>query len=343
MPNKALSARGQQLLKVLVERYIREGQPVGSKVLLEEAGLPVSTATVRNIMSDLEDSGYIVSPHTSSGRIPTARGYRLFVDSLITMQPLEGLDLQSLREEMDPDKSARELVESTSNLLSAITRQAGLVTLPRADTAVLRQVEFLPLSGQRVLVILVTNEQEVQNRIIHTDREYGEIELRQVTNFINEKFVGKGLEIVRAELLQEMQTDKDRIGVLLQSSIDIASQAFADETDTNDYVLAGQGRLLDTAGPEGMSRLRELFDAFQYKKDILHLMDRCIQADGVHIFIGEESGYDMLDGFSVITAPYQSGVDTIGVLGVIGPTRMAYERVIPIVDITAKMLSVAFK
>jgi len=343
MPNKALSDRGQQLLKVLVERYIREGQPVGSKILLEEAGLSVSTATVRNIMSDLEDSGYIASPHTSSGRIPTALGYRLFIDSLITMEPLEELDLQSLREEMDPDKSARELVESTSNLLSTITRQAGLVTLPRVDTAVLRQVEFLPLSGQRVLVILVTNEREVQNRIIHTDREYGDIELRQVANFINEKFVGKGLETVRAVLLQEMQADKDRIGVLLQSSIDIASQAFADENDTSDYVLAGQGHLLGTAGPEGMSRLRELFDAFQYKKDILHLMDRCVQADGVQIFIGEESGYDMLDEFSVITAPYQSGVDTIGVLGVIGPTRMAYERVIPIVDITAKMLSTAFK
>ena len=326
-----------------MERYIREGQPVGSKILLEEAGLSVSTATVRNIMADLEDSGYIASPHTSSGRVPTARGYRLFVDSLITMQPLEGVDLQSLRDEMDPDKSTRELVESTSNLLSAITRQAGLVTLPRADAAVLRQVEFLPLAGQRVLVILVTNEREVQNRIIHTDREYGENELRRVANFINEKFVGKGLETVRAELLQQLQTDKDRIGALLQSSIDIAAQAFADEDDVSDYVLAGQGHLLGAAGPESMSRLRELFDAFQHKKDILHLMDRCVQADGVQIFIGEESGYDMLDEFSVITAPYQSGADTIGVLGVIGPTRMAYERVIPIVDITAKMLSAAFK
>jgi heat-inducible transcriptional repressor len=343
MTSTQLSERGQQLLKTLVQRYIHAGQPVGSKALLQESRLSVSAATVRNIMADLEERGYIFSPHTSSGRVPTARGYRFFVDSLITMQPPQGREMESLQDLLDPDKSPRELVESTSTLLSTITRQAGLVTLPRQESAVLRQVEFLPLSGMRVLVVLVINEREVQNRIIHTEREYSESELRQVANYINEHGIGRNLDVLRTELIRGMQADQRNIGNLAQTTADVASRAFGEDIAESTYVVAGQANLLEAAELGSMEQLRTLFEEFQRKKDILHLMDRCVSADGVQIFIGEESGFEMLGGFSVVTAPYQVSPDTIGVLGVIGPTRMAYERVIPIVDVTARMLSAALK
>lgn len=345
MANELISERSQLLLKALIERYIREGQPVGSKALLESSGLPISPATVRNIMADLEDVGLIRAPHTSAGRVPTVQGYRLFVDSLITVRPLEQEAIASLRQELHPDKSTKELVDSASQLLARITAQAGLVTLPRQQRVQLRQVEFLPLSDNRVLVILVINEREVQNRVIYTSRPYAEVELQQAANLINQRFAGRDLSSVRAALLDALQADKASIDRHLQASLDLASKAFEApvETDGRDYVVAGETSLIGGVGPDEFDKLKGLFDAFQQKRDILDLVDRCIRADGVQIFIGEEAGFEVLGDFSVITAPYQVGGQTLGVLGVIGPTRMAYERVIPIVDLTARMLSVALK
>jgi heat-inducible transcriptional repressor len=342
MSTPEISERAQVLLKVLIERHIRDGQPVGSKTLVQEAGLPVSAATVRNVMSDLEERGYLVSPHTSAGRIPTPAGYRLFVDSLLQMRPLDSEALRVVRQELDPDKPALELVQTASSLLSSITAQAGVVTVPRQETTQLRQVEFLPLSGDRVLVILVVNEREVHNRIIHTARPYSEEELKLATQMVNQRFAGAPLDRIKSQVLAEMEADRRSIDRYMQATLELASKAFEKEdTSGDDYVVAGESRLLGSATPEELERLRGLFEAFQRKKDLLHLLERSTRAKGIQIFIGEEAGYEALGGYSVVTAPYTHGGQTIGVLGVIGPTRMAYEKVIPIVDVTARMLSSA--
>ncbi|GAB3281660.1 heat-inducible transcriptional repressor HrcA [Parahaliea aestuarii] len=337
-----LSERALTLLRALVQRHIRDGQPVGSRTLLEEAGLPVSAATVRNVMSDLEERGFLHSPHTSAGRVPTVAGYRLFVDQLLQVQPLESEAIRILREELNPDRPAGELVQSASNLVSAITAHAGLITVPRPEASQLRQVEFLPLSGNRVLAILVVNEREVQNRIIHTQRPFSEKELKEAARLVNQRFAGQALSLVQERILREMEEARSRIDTYLQAALDLASQALdQDEDDEDDYLVAGESRLLGNATAGELSRLRELFDAFEQKKDLLHLLERCSRAEGVQIFIGEEAGYEVFGDYSVITAPYGDGSRTLGVLGVIGPTRMAYERVIPIVDVTARLLSSA--
>ena len=336
-----ISERARVLLKTLVERHIRDGQPVGSSTLLKEAGLPVSAATIRNVMSDLEEQGYLHSPHTSAGRVPTAMGYRLFVDTLLQVQPLEDEAMAVLRAELNPDKSSTELVHCASSLLSTITAQAGLVTVPRQEANQLRQVEFLPLSGDRVLVILVVNEREVQNRIIHTQRHFTETQLREAAAMVNQRFAGRPLYLVQEHILREMQEARSQIDSYLQAALDLASKALDQEDSEDEYVMAGGSRLLGGATADEMLKLRELFDAFEQKKDLLHLLERCTRAEGVQIFIGEEAGYEVFGDYSVVTAPYHDGSRTLGVLGVIGPTRMAYERVIPIVDVTARMLSSA--
>lgn len=345
MVRELVTERSQLLLKALVERYIREGQPVGSKALLESSGLAISPATVRNIMADLEDLGLIRAPHTSAGRVPTVQGYRLFVDSLITVRPLEQEAITRLQQELTADKTPKELVESASQLLSRITAQAGLVTLPQPQRVTLRQIEFLPLSDNRVLVILVINEREVQNRVIYTNRPHGAIELQQAANMINQRFAGRDLGEVRAALLDAMQVDKASIDHHLQSTLDLASKALeaSSSEPSRDYVMTGETQLIGSAGPEAIDKLKGLFEAFEQKREILDLVDRCIRADGVQIFIGEEAGFEVFGDYSVVTAPYQVGGQSLGVLGVIGPTRMAYERVIPIVDLTARMLSLALK
>jgi heat-inducible transcriptional repressor len=342
MSQPELSDRAQLLLKALIERHIRDGQPVGSKTLLEEARLPVSAATVRHVMSDLEERGYLVSPHTSAGRIPTAAGYRLFVDSLLQMRPLDSDAVDVMRQELNPDLSPRELVQTASSLLSSITAQAGVVTVPRQESNALRQVEFLPLSGDRVLVILVINEREVQNRIIHTERHYTEEELREAANLINQRFAGQPIDQVQARIIEDMEAVRASIDHYMKDTLTLASRALAsEEEEQDDYLVAGESQLLGSATPEELDRLQELFLAFQSKKDLLHLLERCSRATGIQIFIGDEAGYEVLGNYSVVTAPYSDGGEILGVLGVIGPTRMAYEKVIPIVDVTARMLSSA--
>mgnify|MGYP006280095077 CR=1 FL=1 len=342
MSEDLLNDRASVLLKLLVERYIDSGVPVASKQLALESDLNISSATVRNVMADLEAHGLVVSPHTSAGKVPTPRGLRVFVDSLIHVRPLDDGALSSLRESLSPELTSRELVATASSLLSGITQLAGLVTLPRPEIVTLRQVEFLPLSGQRILVILVVNEKEVENRIIRVHRQFEEHELQQAANFINRHFAGHSLRGLRQEILRSMEADRARMDELMAEMLAVAAGAFEAPAATDgDYVVAGEQNLLNFVTGEDMRVVREVFDAFGRKRDILHLLDRCLEADGVQLFIGEESGYEPFGDYSMVTSPYEVDGQLAGVLGVIGPTRMAYERVIPIVDATARLLGAA--
>ena len=335
--------RGQHLLRVLIQRYIRDGQPVGSRTLSKDAGLDLSPATIRNVMSDLEDMGLVSAPHTSAGRVPTPQGYRMFVDTLVRYQQPGDSDIQRIRSQLKGEyENPGALVSTVSSMLSEFTHMAGVVTVPRAPKVALRQIEFLPLSENRVLVILVVNDTEVQNRILHTDRNYTAGELQQAQNFINEHYAGTDLHTVREKLLTDLDQTRDSMNQAMHDIIAVAHAAMdkAEHPD-EEYVLAGETNLMSFAELSDVDTLRRLFDAFSHKRLILDLLDRSINADGVRIFIGEESGYGILDDCSVVTAPYRIGDDTIGVLGVIGPTRMAYDRVVPIVDITARLLATA--
>ncbi|OYV76307.1 MAG: heat-inducible transcriptional repressor HrcA [Chromatiales bacterium 21-64-14] len=336
--------RAQQVLKALVEHYISQGEPVGSRTLSRNRSLDLSSATIRNVMADLEDLGYVQSPHTSAGRIPTVRGYRFFVDALLTVRSLESEELEALRHSLATSGAGRteDVLAVASGLLSAITRMAGVVTLPRPGEDSLRHVEFLPLSGKRVLAILVVNEANVENRIIHTERAYSASELEQAAHYLNQNFAGKGMDGVRRQLIREMGVAREHMDRIMRTAVDMAEKAFTPTPQHGDYVLAGQNNLMEFNELTGsVGRLRQLFEAFTQKREILHLLDQCAHADGVQIFIGEESGYQVLDECSVVTAPYSVDGRVLGVLGVIGPTRMAYERVIPLVDATAKLLSAA--
>ncbi len=336
-----LNERAQHLLKVLVERHISDGQPVGSRTLSRDCGLELSPATIRNVMADLEDLGFVRSPHTSAGRVPTVRGYRVFVDSLLQIKKLNSLEIEQLQRAVDATQNTTELVQSVSTLLSGVTRLAGLVMLPRHNTQMLRHIEFLPLSRDRVLVILVLNEHEVHNRIIDVEREFSAADLQQASNLLNERFAGRDLLQIRNDLLNELQATRESMNVLMETALAMAGKGFENDEETEDYVLQGQTNLMNFAELADMEKLRQLFEAFSEKREILHLLDRCIDARGVQIFIGEESGYQALDECSIVTAPYTVEGRVLGVLGVIGPTRMAYERVIPIVDVTARLLSSA--
>ena len=341
MSSEGLSTRAASLLRTLVDMHIREGQPVGSKALHVKSGLSVSPATIRNVMSDLEERGYLSSPHTSAGRVPTAQGYRLFVDSLLQMGPIDETAIQTLRHELNPSRPSADLIASASSLLTQVTSQAGIVTVPRPKASQLRQIEFLPLSDSRVLVILVVNEREVQNRVIELSRPLSEAQLRSAADWINHRHAGSDLSQVKQLLVGEMAQARAHIDDHLEAALQLAKDAMDVEDAPEEYVVAGENRLLQQAGADDMDKLRELFDAFERKRDLLELLDRCSRADGVQIFIGEEAGYKVLGDYSVITAPYAQGTQPVGVLGVIGPTRMAYERVIPLVDITARLLTAA--
>ncbi|MEX0386137.1 heat-inducible transcriptional repressor HrcA [Spiribacter onubensis] len=342
--DEPLTERAQHLLKMLVHRYIRDGQPVGSRAMTRDGGLDLSAASIRNVMADLEEAGYIQSPHTSAGRIPTDRGYRFFVDSLLSVRRESGLDADNLRIRLDAGRDTDSLVDSASNLLSGLTHLAGVVTLPRRDYGAIRHIEFLPLSERRILAILVLNDSEVQNRVIETDRPYSPAELQQVSNYLSLEFAGKSVGDVRRGLLEAMQADQQHVNSLMTSAIAVARELFADDGDTDDdFVIAGETNLMTFAELSSVEKLKELFEAFGRKRDILHLLDRCLSADGVQIFIGQESGYRAFDGVSLVTSTYQSDDQVLGVLGVIGPTRMEYDRVIPIVDVTARLLGHALK
>jgi heat-inducible transcriptional repressor len=341
--DRDLNDRAQHLLKTLIEAYIRDGQPVGSRSLSRDSGLSLSAATVRNVMSDLEELGYIRSPHTSAGRVPTSKGYRVFVDSLLKVKPLSGDEVRLMERELGEHRhSAPELTAQASRLLSGLTRLVAVVTLPRKGHQSLRQIEFLPLSDQRALAILVVNEHEVHNRILQLDRAYSESELRAAANYLNEQFRGRTIEDVRRRLLEELKRTRDSMNRLMTDAIRLAAEALQGRSEQSEgFVLAGETHLMEYQDLSDMDKLRRLFEAFGRQRDILTLLDQSLSAEGVQLFIGQESGHQMLEECSVVAAPYTVGNQVVGVLGVIGPTRLAYERVIPAVDMTARLFGAA--
>jgi len=337
---KILSDRSLQLLKKLVERYISDGQPVGSKVLAQDSELNLSPATIRNVMADLEQRGFIHSPHTSAGRIPTVSGYRLFVDNLLTVKALDSQDLNRLHEGLSAEDN-HDVIGAASRLLAELTQMAGVVTLPRRELVCLRHIEFLPLSNTRVLVIFVTNEQEVHNKIIHTTRVFSAAELQQAANYLNSIYCGRSLVAVREAVLKELEDDRERMNQGMLDAINMAQLAFNQNPEKDDYVLTGETNLMGFSELADREHLRTLFEAFSQKQGVIHLLDHCMKAEGVQIFIGKESGYQAFDQCSLVTSSYSISDEVVGVLGVIGPTRMAYQKIIPFVDVTAKLLGVA--
>jgi len=378
-----LNERSLQLLKTLVERYISDGQPVGSRALSKDSDLNLSPATIRNVMADLEDLGLVHSPHTSAGRVPTVSGYRLFVDTLLTVKPMESKDLTRLHQGLSLSEDSSDMIGTASRLLSELTQMAGVVTLPKRELVCLRHIEFLSLSHTRVLVIFVTNEQEVHNKIIHTSKVFSPAELQQAANYLNSIYSGRSLDAVRKAVLKELQEDQERMTNLsgtdlhlpegcwagkpdmtnlsgtdlhlpegcragksgmnqgMLDAVKMAQLAFDQDNKKDDYVLTGETNLMGFSELSDMERLKNLFEAFSQKQGVIHLLDQCMKADGVQIFIGEESGYRAFDHCSLVTSSYSVSDKVVGVLGVIGPTRMAYEKIIPFVDVTAKLLGAA--
>ncbi len=340
---KPVSERAQHFLKVLIERYIREGEPVGSRTLARDSGLDLSPATIRNVLSDLEEMGLVESPHTSAGRVPTVSGYRLFVDTLVTLKPLDSSEVLLLKEEIVGDRQDKLIVESASQMLSGLTHLAGVVMVPRRERVIFRQIEFLPLSGNRVLTILVTMEGEVHNRIIETNKPFSLSQLQEAANVLNQHYAGDELEVIHRKLLEEMDQARSGMNDIMVRALEMAEKVIDSTGENGDCVIAGQTNLMDFDELAQMDRLRSLFDSFNQKQELLHLLDVSMEAKGLQIFIGEESGYGPLDHCSLVTAPYQIDDQVAGMLGVIGPTRMPYDRVIPIVDVTAKLLGAALK
>jgi heat-inducible transcriptional repressor len=316
-----------------------DGQPVGSRALARFSGLDLSPATIRNVMSDLEEQGYIASPHTSAGRVPTARGYRIFVDSLLTVRPMGRDQIQEVEHHLHPDQPQR-VISTASQLLSELTQFAGVVVTPRRKTTRIRQIEFLSLGEKRILLIIVTTDGDVQNRILFTQRDYSASELVSAANYLSQNFAGLEFAEIRNRVRDELNQLRSDMSELMTAAVEFGSESFNDVRSS--YVLSGERNLLEVEDlSSNMRRLRELFALFEQRTGLLQLLDISNRADGVQIFIGGESGLAPLDECSVITAPYEVDGQVVGSVGVIGPTRMAYERVIPIVDITARLLSSA--
>ncbi|WP_426103791.1 heat-inducible transcriptional repressor HrcA [Massilia sp. TSP1-1-2] len=331
----SLDIRAQTLLKALVERYIADGQPVGSRALSKISGLDLSPATIRNIMADLEEMGYVASPHTSAGRVPTPRGYRIFVDTLLTVQHIDEHAVQS-RMRL-PSQQPQKLIANAAQMLSSLSQFAGVVLSPRRES-VFQQIEFLRLSEKRILLVIVDPRGDVQNRLLLTESDYTPSQLIVSANYINQNYGGLSFDDVRLRLKGELRQLRDDMGRLMQAAVEAGSEAMEDQSD--DMVISGERNLLSVSDlSSNMTSLRQMFDMFEQKTGLMQLLDVSSKATGVQIFIGGESNLVPMDEMSVVTAPYEVNGKIVGTLGVIGPTRMAYERVIPIVDITAKLLS----
>ncbi|SFO39270.1 heat-inducible transcriptional repressor HrcA [Nitrosospira briensis] len=334
-----LNQRARILLKTLVERYISEGQPVGSRSLSKFSGLDLSPATIRNVMADLEEMGFVASPHTSAGRIPTHQGYRFFVDTLLVVKPLDVMEIHQLQDQLHPDNPSR-LINSASQLLAELTRFAGVVVAPKRSSAVFRYIEFMTLSEKRILLIIVTPEGDVQNRVLFTDRIYSQSELTEAANFINKNYAGCAIDEIRTRLQSELKQLRHDMTGLMTAAIEAGGAAITENSEN--VVVAGERKLLDVHDlSSNMSSLKKLFDLFERKTALLQLLEFSRQAEGVQIFIGGKSDMVTLDEFSVVTAPYEVEGKVVGTVAVIGPTRMAYERIIPVVDVTARLLSSA--
>lgn len=332
-----LDQRAQTLLKALVERYIADGQPVGSRALSKISGLELSSATIRNVMADLEDMGFVSSPHTSAGRIPTPRGYRMFVDTLLTVEPMDESILGSHVQSKLPISSPQKLITNAAQVLSSLSQFAGVVVAPR-KASVFHQIEFIRLSAKRILLVIVDPHGDVQNRLLQTEADYTPSQLTQAANYINQHYSGQRFDDIRTNLQSELRQLQDDMTALMQAAIEAGSSAMQEDSDH--VVISGEHNLLGVSDLScNMTSLRKLFAMFEEKTDLLQLLDTSSKASGVQIFIGGESMLVPMDEMSVVTSPYKVNGKIVGTLGVIGPTRMAYERVIPIVDITAKLLS----
>ena len=330
-----LDKRAQVLLKTLIERYIEEGQPVGSRTLSKYSGLDLSPATIRNVMSDLEELGFISSPHTSAGRVPTPAGYRFFVDTLLIVKELPSDARLQLEDHLHPDNPQR-VVQSASQLLSHLTQFAGVVMTPRRRTMIFKHLEFLRLSEKRVLLIVVTPEGDVQNRILFTERDYTPSELVEAANYVNQNYAGQSLEDVRNRLQGELREIREHMVQLMQVALDASNQVLSEGNEP--YVVSGERNLF---AMQDVGRLKQVLEMFERKTSLLQILDLSLRGQGVQIFIGGESGVNAPDDVSVVTSPYKVDGEVVGTVGVIGPTRMAYDRVVPIVDITARLLSSA--
>ncbi|HEV2611085.1 MAG TPA: heat-inducible transcriptional repressor HrcA [Noviherbaspirillum sp.] len=331
-----LDNRAQTLLKALVERYIADGQPVGSRALSKISGLELSPATIRNIMADLEEMGFVASPHTSAGRVPTPRGYRLFVDTLLTVKPIDASSLESKLQLQLQKHSSQKIISNAAQILSSLSQFAGVVMTPRHES-IFQQIEFLRLSEKRILLVIVAPNGDVQNRLLLTEVDYSPSQLVQAANYINQHYGGLSFDEVRTRLQNELRQLRDDMTALMQAAVEAGSDAMA---NTEDVVISGERNLLSVSDlSANMTSLRKLFEMFEQKTGLMQLLDVSSKATGVQIFIGGESQLVPMDDMSVVTAPYEVNGKIVGTLGVIGPTRMAYERVIPIVDITAKLLS----
>lgn len=327
-----LDERAKLLLKALVERYIADGQPVGSRTLSKESGLDLSPATIRNVMSDLEELGLIVSPHTSAGRIPTARGYRLFVDTMLTVKQGSQYSLHSLA----PDQPQK-VLSNAANLLSSLSQFVGVVVAPRRSS-VFRHIEFLRLSERRMLVIIVSPDGDVQNRVIFTAVDYSQSQLVEAANYLNTNYIGLAIEEVKERLKNEVESLRSEIASLMQAAVAVSSEAITDTHD--DVVISGERNLLSvTDFSQDMGHLRRAFELFEQKAQLMRLLEVAGQAEGVRIFIGGESQVVPFEELSIVSSPYEVDGRIVGTLGVIGPTRMAYDRMIQIVDITSKLVS----
>ncbi len=342
-----LDNRAQTLLKALVERYIADGQPVGSRALSKVSGLELSPATIRNIMADLEEMGFVASPHTSAGRVPTPRGYRMFVDTLLTVNAIDESVLESRMQSHLPahasagsnsqTNSQQKIITNAAQVLSSLSQFAGVVLTPRRES-IFQQIEFLRLSEKRILLVIVSPNGDVQNRLLLTDVDYTPSQLIQAANYINQHYGGQSIDAVRIRLQSEMRQLRDDMTRLMQAAVEAGSDAMTNNTD--EVVISGERNLLSVTDlSSNMVSLRKLFDMFEQKTSLMQLLDISGKASGVQIFIGGESQLMPMEEMSVVTAPYEVNGKIVGTLGVIGPTRMAYERVIPIVDITAKLLS----
>jgi heat-inducible transcriptional repressor len=331
-----IDERARTLLKTLIELYIADGQPVGSRALSRLSGLDLSPATIRNVMSDLEEMGFVSSPHTSAGRVPTPRGYRFFVDTLVTLRPLEDQQtaiIEGRLREADPQRA----IQTAAQLLSSLSQFAGVVLTPRRSSS-FKQVEFVRLSERRVLLIIVTPEGDVQNRILLTQTSFTQSQLIEAANMLNEHFAGKSFSEVRALLHSDLRRLREDISALMEAAVQAGSEA---EAESDPVVVSGARNLLGSDLSTDVDTLRRMFDTFEHKTRLIHLLDTSIGAHGVQIYIGGESQLVPMDEMSLVVAPYAVDGQVVGTLGVVGPTRMAYERVIPIVDITAKLLSSA--
>jgi heat-inducible transcriptional repressor len=335
-----LDSRSKTLLKSLIERYIVDGQPVGSRTLSRYAGLDLSAATVRNVMADLEEMGLIASPHTSAGRIPTPRGYRFFVDSLLTIEPLHSAQTAQFISSLDADQPQRVLANAAT-LLSNLSSFAGVVLTPQRVQS-FKQIEFLRLGDKRILLILVSPEGDIQNRVLQLDADYTQNQLVEAANYINHHYAGLELQQIQLRLQSELHSLSDSISMLMRKAVQAGSEVVAAQPADGQVMISGERKLLDIAElSENTQRVRELFALFETKTSLLQLLDATSRAQGVQIFIGGESEHMPFDNMALVTAPYEVGGKVVGTVGVIGPTRMAYERVIPIVDITAKLVTSA--